>query len=85
MAHLVGSGVTTKWTGCGRLQDHKHDSRAVIGEERTISFGNQSPFSSLHDSPAVVLVVLLPTTTSPLVVTHEPTIWADLQKQSGKT
>ena len=55
MAHLVGSGVTTKWTGCGRLQDHKHDSRAVIGEERTISFGNQSPFSSLHDSPAVVL------------------------------
>ena len=35
--------------------DHKHDSRAVIWEERTISFGNQSPFSSLYDSPAVVL------------------------------
>ena len=31
------------------------DSRAVIWEEMTISFGNQSPFSSLDDSPAVVL------------------------------
>ena len=31
------------------------DSRTVIGEENTISFGNQSSFSSLADSPAVVL------------------------------
>ena len=35
--------------------DNKHDSRAVIWEENTISFGNQSSFSSLADSPAVVL------------------------------
>ena len=34
--------------------DHRHDSRTVTWEERPISFGNQSPFSSLHDSPAVM-------------------------------
>ena len=40
-------------------------------------------FSSL-ETALLSCLWSVPTTTSPLVVTHEPTTWAGLQKQSGK-